>query len=190
MKVPLTLSRELALERPVFMGSSIGGHLAIDLALHHPDAFRAVVGLEAAEATPGGYMPIWYHPRISNDFKAAVMYGMMAPTSPEAARHETSWVYSQGAPAVFKGDLFYYSVDHDLTKTAEQIDTSKVAVYIACGEYDWSSTPAMGRALADRIPGAKYFDMLGLGHFPMSENPALFRQYIAPVLDEIAAQER
>jgi hypothetical protein len=25
----------------------------------------------------------------------------------------------------------------------------------------------------------------GIGHFPMSENPALFRQHILPVLDEI-----
>jgi hypothetical protein len=29
--------------------------------------------------------------------------------------------------------------------------------------------------------------MQGLGHFPMSENYPLFKQYIMPVLDEIAA---
>jgi pimeloyl-ACP methyl ester carboxylesterase len=188
MKVPLTLGRELGLDRPVFMGSSIGGHLAIDLALHHPGEFRAVIGLEASMATPGGYQDMWYHPRISNDFKASVMYGLMSPTSPENLRHETAWVYSQGAPPVFKGDLYYYSIDHDLTKTAEQIDTSQTAVYIMCGEYDWSSTPAMARALADRIPGAIYRDMPGLGHFPMSENPELFMKYVRPVLAEIAAR--
>ncbi len=32
MKVPVTLARELDLDRPVFMGCSIGGHLAADLA--------------------------------------------------------------------------------------------------------------------------------------------------------------
>ncbi len=186
MKVPLTLSRELGLERPAFMGSSIGGHLALDLALHHQEAFRAVIGLEASAATPGGYQDFWNHPRISNEFKASVMYGLMSPASPENLRHETSWVYSQGAPPTFKGDLYYYSVDHDLTKTAPQIDTSKVAVYILCGEYDWSSTPAMARALAERIRGADYRDMPQLGHFPMSENPALFAEYIRPVLAEIA----
>ncbi len=186
MKVPVTLARELGLERPAFMGSSIGGHLAIDLALHYPGTFRAVIGLEAAAATPGGYQDVWHHPRISNDFKANVMYGLMSPASPENLRHETSWVYSQGAPPTFKGDLYYYSVDHDLTKTAEQIDTSKTAVYILCGEYDWSATPAMARALADRIKGAQYRDMPNLGHFPMSENPQLFLECITPVLDEIA----
>ncbi len=186
MKVPVTLAQELALDRPAFMGSSIGGHLAVDLALHYPGVFRAVVGLEAAAATPGGYADMWHHPRISNEFKASVMYGLMSPSSPERYRRETSWVYSQGAPPTFKGDLYYYSVDHDLSETAEQIDTSKTAVYILGGEYDWSATPAMARALADRIKGAQYRDMPNLGHFPMSENPALFLEYITPVLDEIA----
>jgi len=27
--------------------------------------------------------------------------------------------------------------------------------------------------------------MPGIGHFPMSENPALFRTHLLPVLDEI-----
>src|ERR1043166_1105510 len=53
MQVPVTLAREFGLERPVFMGSSIGGHLAADLALHYPAVFRAVLGLEAGAYTPG-----------------------------------------------------------------------------------------------------------------------------------------
>lgn len=188
MRVPLTLARELGLERPVYMGSSIGGHLAVDLALYHPDAFRAVVGLEAALQTPGGWTDIWHHPRISNEFKASVMYGLMSPTSPESNRRETAWVYSQGAPPVFKGDLWYFSVDHDLTADAHRIDTSRVAVYLLTGEYDWAATPEMGAALADRIPGASFRTMTGLGHFPMSENPEAFLGFVRPVLAEIAAR--
>jgi pimeloyl-ACP methyl ester carboxylesterase len=185
MKVPVTLSQELGLDRPIYMGSSIGGHLATDLALHYPEKFRAVIGLEAALATPGGYRDSWYHPRISNDFKASAMFGLMSPTSPEKYRRETSWVYSQGAPPVFKGDLYYYSVDHDLTKTAEQIDTSKVAVYLLTGEYDWASPPSMSEELALRIKGAKYQTMVGLGHFPMSEDPERCLTFVEPVLNEI-----
>jgi pimeloyl-ACP methyl ester carboxylesterase len=117
------------------------------------------------------------------------MYGLMSPASPERYRRETAWVYSQGAPPTFKGDLYYYSVDHDLTETASQIDTSKTAVYILGGEYDWSAPPAWARALAERIKGAQYRDMPRLGHFPMSENPALFLEYITPVLDEIACTD-
>lgn len=187
MKTVVAISHALDLDRPVYMGSSIGGHLAVDLALHYPSEFRAVVGLEAALATPGGYADQWYHPRISNDYKASVMYGLMSPTSPEAARRETAWIYSQGAPPTFKGDLYYYSVDHDLTQSAEQIDASKVPVYLLTGEYDWASPPSASEELARRVRGAQYTTMANLGHFPMSENPALFKQYIAPVLAEIRA---
>jgi pimeloyl-ACP methyl ester carboxylesterase len=186
MQVPLTLAAALDLERPVYMGSSIGGHLAVDLALDHAESFRAVVGLEAAAHTPGGFADEFYHPSISNDFKAAVMYGLMSPTSPERYRRETAWVYSQGAPAVFKGDLYYYSIDHDVRATAGRIDTSRCSVDILNGEYDWSGTPALGAALAAAIPGARYATMPGLGHFPMSEDPERFLELIRPVLARIA----
>ena len=188
MQVPVTLARELGLERPVYMGSSIGGHLAGDLALHYPDHFRAVIGLEAAAHTPGGHLDIFYHPRISNDFKASAMYGLMSPTSPEALRRETAWVYSQGAPPVFKGDLYYFSIDHDLRETARRIDTRRVAVYLLTGEYDWAETPEMSRALAAEIPGASYRTMERLGHFPMSEDPGRFLEYLRPILAEIRAR--
>ncbi len=182
VQVPVTLSRALGLSRPMYMGSSIGGHLALDLARERPDEFRAVVGLEAAEHTPGGYVDDFHHPNIGNDYKAHLMYGLMSPTSPEAFRRETLWVYSQGAPAVFKGDLYYYSVDHDLRAGAEEIDTNRLSVDILNGEYDWSGTPEMGAAIAARIPGARYQTMQGLGHFPMSEDPARFLDLIRPVL--------
>lgn len=186
MKVVTGLATELELERPVYMGSSIGGHLAIDLALNHADVFRAVVGLEASAHTPGGYVDEFFHPEISNDYKANLMYGLTAPTSPEAFRHETKWVYSQGAPAVFKGDLYYYSIDHDVRNTAASIDTTRCSVDILNGEYDWSGTPELGAELAAMIPGARYKTMQGLGHFPMSENPVAFLKEIKPVLDRIA----
>ena len=187
MAVPMALADALGLARPVYMGSSIGGHLAVDLALHHAQAFRAVVGLEASAYTPGGFVDEFDHPRIGNDFKAHLMYGMMAPTSPEAYRHETSWVYSQGAPPVFKGDLYYYSVDHDVRNTAATIDTDVCSVDILNGEYDWSGTPSAGEELAAMIPGVRYRTMTGLGHFPMSEHPEKFLAEIRPVLARILA---
>ncbi len=186
MSVPVTLAVALDCRDPVYMGSSIGGHLAVDLALNHADVFRAVVGLEASAHTPGGYLDEFFHPEISNDYKANLMYGLTAPTSPEAFRHETKWVYSQGAPAVFKGDLYYYSIDHDVRNTAATIDTTRCSVDILNGEYDWSDTPELGAELAAMIPGARYKTMQGLGHFPMSENPAAFLKEIKPVLARIA----
>jgi pimeloyl-ACP methyl ester carboxylesterase len=171
------------------MGCSIGGHLAADLACFYPGVFRAAISLEGSLATPARRdLSFLHHPRISNEYRAGLMYGITAPQSPEAFRRETAWVYSQGAPGVFKGDLHYYNVDHDLTGLAANIDTTKTGLYVLTGEYDWSSTPAMGQALAAAVPGATFRAMPGLGHFPMCENPARFREYILPVLDEIRAR--
>src|SRR5512140_288164 len=61
MQVPIALAQALALVRPVFMGSSIGGHLALDLARYHSESFRAVIALEGAACTPGSYLDIWNH---------------------------------------------------------------------------------------------------------------------------------
>jgi hypothetical protein len=38
------------------------------------------------------------------------------------------------------------------------------------------------------IPGVKYQTMVGLGHFPMSEDPERCIAYIEPVLNEILAK--
>jgi pimeloyl-ACP methyl ester carboxylesterase len=186
MQVPVALSRALRLERPVFMGSSIGGHLALDLAVHHADDFRAVIGLEAAAATPGAHTDIMNHPRVSNAFKASLMYGLTAPTAPEALRRETEWVYSQGAPPVFKGDLYYYSVDHDLSDAElASTNTDRCSVFMLTGEYDWTATPQLSEQTAEKIPGARYQTMPGLGHFPMCEDPERFFAAITPILEKL-----
>jgi pimeloyl-ACP methyl ester carboxylesterase len=184
-----TLARELELDRPVFMGCSMGGHLAADLALHHPDEFRAAIALEGALESHAiqGVMPWWNHPRLSNDTKPSLMYTMMAPQSPEQFKRETIWMYSQGAPPVFVGDLNFYGIEHDLTETAQDIDTSRIALYVLGGTYDWSATPQDCKALADKVKGSSFVQMEEVGHFPMSENPDRFKSYLMPVLDEIAA---
>jgi pimeloyl-ACP methyl ester carboxylesterase len=188
--VPVTLAAALDLDRPVFMGCSVGGLLALDLALHHPDEFRAVVSLEGGlniDVDIAGLSALW-HPQVSNEYKARAMDALMSPTSPEAFRKETSQVYAAGWPPAFLGDLYYYLVDYDLRETASKIDTSKVAVHILNGEYDASGTMEHGQAAHAAIPGSTWTGMKGMGHFPMSENPEAFIGYLLPVLEKIKSQ--
>lgn len=84
-------SHALGLKRPVFIGACMAGCLAIDLALEHPDKFRAVIGLESVLRSEEAPLDWWDNPRISNNFKAAAMWSMMAPSSPEKYRRETIW---------------------------------------------------------------------------------------------------
>ncbi len=184
----VALVEELALDQPVFMGCSMGGHLASDLALNHPGHFRACIGLEAS-CWSGGFDHLfkhwWRHPRLSNEAKPAMMLSLCSPNAPEANVRETVWTYSQGAPPVFSGDLNYYGIEHDIRETAHQIDTSKCMFYVMGGDYDWSAYPEACKELADKVPGAQYTLMEGMGHFPMCEDPGQFKNYLMPVLDDI-----
>jgi pimeloyl-ACP methyl ester carboxylesterase len=192
MDTVLAISDALDLDRPVYMGCSIGGHLAPDLALYHPERFRAVIGINAGLAVAAANRNLeseaaWSNPRVGGQWKAAAMLGNTAPTSPEAYRRETGWVYSQGAPDVMKGDVYYYSADHDLTEEqARRIDTSKVEVHLLTGEYDPLATPNGTERLARNIKGAHFQLLPGLGHFGPSENPEDFKEVLLPVLERVA----
>lgn len=190
MSVPVALADVLELERPVYMGCSIGGLLALDLARYHADRFRAVIGLESALKVGGSFDALrgLWHPRVSNDYKAALMYGLMSPTSPEELRRETIFVYSQGWPPAFLGDLHYYIEDHDLREEAANIDTSRCPVHLLTGEYDYSATPGHGEAAHEAVAGSTFSVMPQLGHFPMSENPSRFIDHLLPILDAIEKQ--
>ena len=58
----------------------------------------------------------------------------------------------------------------------------------SCIDYDWSATPELCQELANKVPGASYTLMEGMGHFPMSEDPSKFKQYLMPILDDIEKQ--
>jgi len=183
----------MGLERPALLGCSIGGKIVLELARLHPDRFRALIGVESA-----AYQPPWYddtgflhRPDLhGGEVAGALMSGLIAPQSPSETRWDTLWGYMQGGPGVFKGDLWFYRVDGDFRDRVGEIDTARCPLYLLTGEYDFSCTPDDTRATAEKIRGAKFTVMREIGHFPMSENPAQFRKYLAPVLDEIRALGR
>ncbi len=111
----------------------------------------------------------------------------MAPTPlvSERDRRTTAFYYSQGAPGILKGDLYFYSVDHDMRETVRKVDTKKCPVFMLTVEYDYLITPDYSKANADKIPRAEFVEMNGIGHFPMSENQETFKKYIMPVLEKI-----
>ena len=180
----------LELQNPVVMGCSMGGRVVLHLALEHADEFKAVIALEGADKLDAYYGLDWLHrPDVhGGEVAAAFVSAQVAPQSPDEYRYETLWHYKQGGPGVFKGDLHFYWHDGDFADRSAQIDTRACPVYLLSGEYDSSCTPERTQATAARITGSQMTIMDGMGHFPMSENPVLFAQFIQPVLDEIASQ--
>jgi pimeloyl-ACP methyl ester carboxylesterase len=177
----------LELEDPIFMGSSFGGQAALDLAHRYPDRFAAVIPVEASDHSPGFFLDWWQHPHANAaQVCASGCWDLMAPQSPETERRATWFYYSQGSES-FRGDLYYYSVDHDLRGKLDQIDTSRCPVVMLQGEYDYLTTWDDGQRTVDGIPGAELIKMEGIGHFPMSENYPVFKTYLEQALERIAA---
>ncbi len=180
----------LGLERPVIMGSSMGGNICLHLALNHEEKVRALIAIEACDYSPGWYISWLHHPHVhGGEVQAQSVYGLMAPQSPEEYRWETWWYYSQGGPGIFKGDLYFYSVDHDFRELNDKI-SGNVPIYFMTGVYDFACTPEMTQATADKVKGSECIIMEGIGHFPMCENPATFKEYLMPVLERIQAGGR
>ena len=183
----MSVCRALELEQPVVMGCSMGGRIVLELALSQGQELRAVIALEGADHQEPWYDTNWlYRPDIhGGEVSAGLVSGLVAPQSPEEYRWETLWGYLQSGPGVFKGDLHFYREDSDYRDRVADIDTVNCPVYLLTGEYDFSCTPEDTLRTAERIDGARAVIMEGLGHFPMCEDPAQFRKYITPVLEQI-----
>jgi pimeloyl-ACP methyl ester carboxylesterase len=175
----LAVSAALELDRPILIGCSIGGRIALHMALEHPERFRAFIGLQAgAHVDPYYDLNYLHRPDVhGGEVAAAIVSGLVGPDAPPSERWETL--------CVFKGDLYFYKIDGDIRGRVGQIDTRRCPLFLLSGEYDYSCTPEETLAVANSIAGCEATIMKGLGHFPMSENPSEFLKYLLPVLDKI-----
>lgn len=189
----MAFCRALELDRPVVMGCSIGGRAVLHLALKHGSYFRAAIGLQSATHADAGAdtrlrdLGVLFRPDVHGQEAAAGSVAcLISPTSPNSEKWETLWHYMQGGPGIFMGDLHYYFTDGDLRNgLLDGLDTKKCPLHLLTGEYDLSATPALTAELARLVKATSFQVMEGLGHFPMSENPAQFRRYLLPVLERI-----
>ncbi|MBL8581424.1 MAG: alpha/beta hydrolase [Rhizobiaceae bacterium] len=171
-------------EPALVVGCSMGAAMALVMAADRPDLVRGAVALEPPFRSPGRRNPYQNHVAVHGGLhNGAFVRGLMSPTSPIACRRRASWIYSQGGPGVYPGDLAFYSDEFDGAEVAPRIDAARTPVALLSGVYDYSATPADGARLAELIPGALHVVMDGIGHFPMTENPDHFRRYLLQGLE-------
>lgn len=180
----LKLVEALTLENPIYAGCSMGGRIALQLALKTPDPFKGFIAIEASDFQPAWYDIDWFHRPDAHggEMGAALVSANIAPQSPEAERWNTQWMFMQSGPGVFRGDLSFYTQDDSLVGQLGRIDTGARPVHLMVGTYDMTCTPEDAKRTADAIPGASLAVMDGIGHFPMSENPDVFRPYFVDAL--------
>lgn len=179
--------RAFGLHKPVLLGASMSGEICLEIALRHPEAFSAIVACEACDHVAGRRSAWADDPGINQAiFVPEWIHGLIAPQSPAECAADIWWQYSQGGYATFDRDIGFYSGEWDARERVHRVDTSRCPLFMLTGEYDYSCTAEMSEATAAKIRGARFTRMNGIGHFPFAENPALFAQYLLPILDEVA----
>ncbi|NPC58290.1 alpha/beta fold hydrolase [Caenimonas soli] len=175
--------------KAVLLGCSMGAAMALHGARQLPHLVHGAVALEAPFRSPGRRTAHLAHAQVNQAaHNSSYVRGLMGPGSPLADRRRAAWIYSQGGFGTYAGDLWFYSDDFDAERDVAGLDGTRLPVELLTGTYDFSATPADSIRVAALVPGAEFREMQELGHFPMTENPRLFLDYLQPCLARISAR--
>ncbi|WP_051297270.1 alpha/beta fold hydrolase [Brevibacterium album] len=161
----------LGVRNPVVAGCSIGGKIALDIAIRMRERIRAVVAM-AANAERGR-VSVKAMRRELNDVSAPARsertyWGTRAVVGsavPEARREIIARMHRREDPGISHSDLIGWGT-HDLVDRLHEITAP---ARLAAGSDDLWVDPDSVRRAAARIPGARFSLLEGIGHYPMEE---------------------
>jgi len=158
----LALLEKLQLDRVHFCGLSMGGQTGMWLALHAPALLNKLVLCNTAAKI--GAAEMW-NARIE-----AVGKGGMQPVSTAVMERWFSADYRANSPEVVGAIQLAFESANPEGYTAncaavrdfdarEAVTAIRVPTLVIAGTHDAATTPAEGRFLAERIPGARYVEL-------------------------------
>jgi pimeloyl-ACP methyl ester carboxylesterase len=165
------LAQSLELSRAVLAGCSIGGDIVLDMAVHHPGEWSAVICCSAGirnSTFPQDFLdrgmedsgiPAFHE---FNFYRTAALCGRETPA--ERAR-EIQWLRRRADPKIMIHDLLAWN-RHDLTQMISRIS---VPTLLVRGADDSGVGQDVVDQAAKAIPGAELAVLPGVGHFPMTE---------------------
>lgn len=174
--------RARGLDRPVLVGHSLGGGVAMSLAARHPGLVRALVLVDSASpsglATPRERHPVIELMRTNRAVLTQALRAVV-PTLEDDAFFETlvDEATLMAAPA-------WVGHAEALTRFDYRGRTSDFTapVLVAWGRRDVVITEAMARETAAAFPDASLVIFEDVGHSPMVEDPERFVALIADLI--------
>jgi pimeloyl-ACP methyl ester carboxylesterase len=177
----------LGLQRPHVVGSSMGGAVAQELALAHPDKVRSLVlngtwcrGDRFFKEVIRNWM--WSAEKADSigDFLVTVNLWCFSPRIWNDGTMD-GWIdAAQASPHAQSVDAFCRSaqalIDHD---SADRIGAIKAPTMITVGELDLCLPARFSEELARRIPDSQMVVLEAAGHQPFQEIPEEYNRLLA-----------
>lgn len=168
-------ARELGLSKPILMGHSMGGAIAMDWAINHPDAIEAVVLVSTGarlRVMDAVFQSIQNNYEGYIEAQAKMAFGDNPPADAiDEIKAQSRKVDSQVAFNDFKAC--------DKFDVIAQIGSIKIPTLILCGEKDIMTPLKYSRFLADKISGSILKTFPGAGHILPLERPKEIAEELA-----------
>ena len=171
---------ELGIDRAHVVGISMGGMVAQELALRHPDVLRSLVlgctypGGARARLTDPAVIQRLSEPMLSGDTARALRAGWEANVSRAVAADPAAWeaflAVAQQHPASLQALMAQMQAiqGHDTSARLGQIAAPTLVIH---GTDDEMLSAENGRLIAELIPGARLELLEGVGHMWWWEQP-------------------
>jgi pimeloyl-ACP methyl ester carboxylesterase len=177
----LDLADALGVARFVAAGHSMGGAIALALALEHPDriAGLVLVGTGARLRVAPAVLEATASGPVSADAAAAIAASSFGAGAPAPLVAGYARDLAGTAPGVLHGDL----AACDRFDAMDRLAAIACPALVACGDEDRLTPPKYARYLAEGIPGARLVVLAGAGHLAPLERPDACAAAVAAWLD-------
>jgi pimeloyl-ACP methyl ester carboxylesterase len=176
----------LGLERPHVVGSSMGGAIAQELALAHPDRVRSLV-LNGTWCRGDRFLHevfrnwMWSAEKADSirDFLVTVNLWCFAPRIWNEGTMDGWIAAAESSPYAQSVDAFCRSaqalIEHD---SADRIAAISCPTLVTVGELDLAVPTRFSEELVERIPNARLVVLPAVGHQPFQEIPAEYNRLL------------
>lgn len=181
--------RTLGLDRPVIVGHSLGGMLALRLMAQAPHTARALV-LSQTAAAFGGKDPAWAD-QFVHDRLAPLDAGHGMAELAQGMAAELVGPDADPAGVALAADCIAHTPDSTYRDTVlampgfdqrAALPGIIVPTLVLAGSLDRNAPPDGMERMAAKIPGARYKMLDGVGHLAHLEAPARFNAVLAEFL--------
>lgn len=177
----------LGIERPIVLGHSVGGYVALTLALRHPQRVGGLLLANAAArfdlTTSLAILEQRYGPSV-RAAAAIVFGGNLDPAALQLYLDLVLPTYTDASTAAALSDLGLSGFDPEIAGAfftnclphydmRAQLSEMTVRTLVVAGENDWLTPPILARETAEALVNAELALLPETGHFACNERPAL-----------------